>query len=225
MNWIKGFFRHLLLGGTILIAGTLGMRTYADSIAPPNFPESKFVLPQQLTFRGVGDVAIGATSKQLTALGYSLVVSDRGVSVKDLPHFSCTTADFFIGGSYPIRVEVLLRAGKVSRIGVFGQPGVATKAGVKIDSTEEDVRRLYGRQLLIFNTYSYTGDSNGNHSLVVKSPDGKMALVMETEKGRVTSMHVGPKEEFWIESDGKLWIPDPTTIREVGGVSHGPTLP
>jgi len=68
------------------------------------------------------------------------------------------------------------------------RPPVRSAKNVGVESTEAEVRRAYGRDLVI-EPHPYGGEQD--HYLIVKTPDGKRGLIFETANGKVTSFRAG----------------------------------
>jgi hypothetical protein len=172
--------------------------------------------PRRLSFAGLGPVSLGVRFVRLESLGYTLTPDDGGPG-SQLGHADCASARFVVAqnGNSGSTIQVLLSAGRVIRIGVL-EGDVSTLRGIHINSTEAEARMQYGQLLSSFN--SVNGQYEGvGHLLVIKSPDERQALVMQTDGQRIVSMYLGSKNQFWIDRKNKntLYIPRCEDIREV----------
>jgi len=113
------------------------------------------------------------------AMGTPLVVGE-GFSDTDYCHYRLTP-------SAP-GLLFMVEDGRIVRVETTG-PNYATPSGVRVGDSERSARRVYaGRAMVQPHKYTPTG-----HYLVVPTSDSKLAIVVETEDGRVVAIRGGQR--------------------------------
>lgn len=131
----------------------------------------------RLRLDGFGPVRIGMTEAEARrAVGDLTIGTDREVDA------TC----YFLSAPHDRSVSLMIERGTVARIDI-DDPHHWTLSGVHIGSTEAEAHAAYrGRLQVTPHKYDRTG-----HYLILKSADGKSALVLETDGKRVTAMRAG----------------------------------
>lgn len=83
-------------------------------------------------------------------------------------------------------VSLMFVKGRLARIDVYG-PATKTEAGVGVASTEEQVKRAYGKRLTV-EPRPYDDD---DQDLVVNDAKHRRKLIFETYKGRIDTFRSG----------------------------------
>jgi hypothetical protein len=139
-----------------------------------------------VTDDGVGRVRLGMSRSQLTA---------RGGAVNS----ESEACEFVIPQGAPPGVRAMVVDGAVRRIDI-APPGVATRAGVGVGSTESQVTAAYPSARV--EPHKYT---SGHYLLVDLTPAaiGTRRLVFETDGSTVTRYRVGLVPQVdWVEGCG-----------------------
>ncbi len=130
---------------------------------------------EKLTFFGLGHIRVGMSAKEIAETGPSLGPGEGGSD-------DCYEAPIIANP----KITLMFESGRLTRIDVFDET-VKTWSGVGIGTTEADAKRVYGAALAV-EDHKYVDDG---HYLIVKSRDGKHAVVMETDGKRVTTIRAG----------------------------------
>jgi hypothetical protein len=134
-----------------------------------------------LTFYGLGPLKIGMPATKLRSAGFRFKVQNFG-DINDC-------AQVIILGQKD--VGLMFENGRISRIEIYTK-SISTFSGARISNSEEEVKRIYGKRMLI-EPHRY--DDRG-HYLKVFSSDKKSSLVFETDGHLVTEMRAGPGAEY-----------------------------
>jgi hypothetical protein len=136
---------------------------------------------------GVGPVSIGMSVEAIErALGARLDPVDELVFSKD-----CYVTDR--SDKVDPGIQYIIRAGRLTRIDVWQPrdvtvpPDAATSEGIGINSAEADVKRIYGKQLVITLAAYFSEESE--------------AAAAETRK-RLGNTTPQPPPEYWLHLDG-----------------------
>ena len=156
----------MLNGIVFLVFTTMFSQCLAQSLNEP-----------PLTFNGLGKISIGMSIESIENLGYRL---------SELPVGSDECVEVTLNGDDSI--WIMLEDRQVTRVSTRN-PSIKTKQGIKVGTTEKQVKRVYGANLLI---ESHQHDEQG-HYLITKSKNGKFAIVFETDGIHVTDIHAGLK--------------------------------
>ena len=130
------------------------------------------LLTERLTYFGLGPIRLGLTSEQLKNAGFDFTEEPSGSE-----------------GCYEARLKtntkilVMFEDEKVTRVSTYDS-NITTHSGARVGVSEKRVRDIYGTSLVV-EPHAY--ETNG-HYMIVKSLDGKNALVMETDVKRVTQL-------------------------------------
>lgn len=132
----------------------------------------------QITVAGWGPVKVGMTPAEAAAtLGTAFEVPPGAIATDDC-HYRTTPAApgllFMVEDGRIVRVETKERT-------------YSTPSGVRVGDTEEDAMRAdAGRADVRPHKYTTSG-----HCVVLLAADGKRAVVVETDKGRVVAIRGG----------------------------------
>lgn len=148
---------------------------------------------QILTFEGFGPIRPGMTFAEAeAALGKKLTPLNPNDEVYTEACWFTERAD----GVDPA-VAYMVMEDRIVRIDVFDNlderkkihPRISTALGIKIGSSEDEVKTAYGSQLAI-STHPY-GDEPNDHYMRVLTDDKAHGLLFETWDGKVTSFRIG----------------------------------
>lgn len=148
---------------------------------------------QLLTFDGLGPVRVGMTVPEAEAvLGVKLTPLDTSDGVSSEACWYTSRTD-----GVDQALPYMIQNGRIARIDVNNgtpgamkrsDPGVRTERGIRIGSSEEDVKKAYGSSLDI-TPHAY-GDEN-DHYLTILTADKSRGIRFETWEGKVDTFHVG----------------------------------
>ena len=85
----------------------------------------------------------------------------------------------------------MIEDGHLVRVDV-DKPTIPTDKNVRVGDSEEEVMKAYDSKIKT-EPSKYTGDEGGRY-LTFRSPDGKLGVRFETEKGKVTTFYAGTYE-------------------------------
>jgi uncharacterized protein len=191
-------------------------------------PQRAYLYP--VLFDSVGPLKIGMSFDRLEFFATTRVTADSR-AVSDISTDSCADVTFFLrdapadipemdGVFHWSALGAQVRSGFVRRIDVMYDTQVHTREGIHLGSTEEDVKRAYGSALQAGKWSAFSahtaltieaGREGGGHAFLVKSPDGSLAMLIETDGVQVNAIHVGITEDFW-SSDGEIYAATCETI-------------
>lgn len=139
--------------------------------------------PDVLTMEGLGRIHIGMTEAQIEhALGATLhLVGDAA------------GPDICADAGVPGRagVDLMFEKRRLTVIEVTTDKTIRTGDGVRIGTTEAELRKIFGPRAA-FNPRPYEEGVAGAHEVIVKVT-GAREFVFETEGGAVTEMRLGDK--------------------------------
>jgi hypothetical protein len=143
-----------------------------------------------LGLSGLGPIRAGMTVDEVLRLA-----DFRGLERRQ-PHGDCWYLHYDSNGA---DFDLMIMGGRVVRIEIKGASTLHTLSGVRIGSTEDDLRKLYGDRLDI-QPHKY--DEQG-HTITFKATDGLHGLRFETSAGKVRVMQSGPWEHLhYVEGCG-----------------------
>lgn len=174
----------------IVAAAAAGL-LYALTIHPKN---------RVLTFDGLAPVRMGMTVAEAEdALGAKLQPLDTSDGASSESCWYTRRTD-----GVDQAIPYMIRDGRVARIDVDNgppqsmeriDPGVTTERGIRIGSSEEDVKKAYGPSLDI-TPHAY-GDEN-DHYLTVLTADKSRGIRFVTWEGKVDTFHVGTADAILL---------------------------
>jgi hypothetical protein len=131
---------------------------------------------------GVGPVKVGMTLAQLNA---ALHEKFSNAEAEGGP--SC----FYVRPKNHSAIAFMIEDGHLVRIDV-DKPSIPTDKIISVGDSEEQVKKAYGSEITT-EPSKYTGDEGGRY-LTFRSPDGKLGIRFETEKGKVSTFYAGTYE-------------------------------
>ena len=157
-----------------------------------------------LSFQGVGNITIGMSVERLRHMG--ILEPQQKVT----PSQGCVDIVFFQEASM---LGAQLQGGTIQRIDIISNSKAETREGIRLGSTEEQVRRAYAGHFretpvsqFSVNTLGARDPGRG-HAFLITSNDHKRAIEIETDGVQVNSMHVGMLEDFPLDKvDGVIWV-------------------
>ncbi len=163
-------------GGTPTTTGTTPVTT------APTGGDEKLTAASRLRLDGIGPVKVNMTLDQASAatgMRFQLVEPDLGTD--------CRYAEAEGG---PVGLRFMVIGGHIARVDVSDHPSpspIATVSGIKIGSTEDEVKAAY-RDAIEETGHPYL---ETGHYLVYKSSDPALGLIFETDGQRVTRFRSG----------------------------------
>jgi hypothetical protein len=166
-----------------------------------------------LSFDGLGSIQLGMSVSRLRP-DIKLGSADTGIHTEDIPGQlqGCVDVTFLENSS---SFGLQIQHGRIYRVDIIGDSNVETNEGIRLGSTEDDIRhaygglayrgRLIGGNSTIYGVNTQTGRAAGRdgqgHAFLVRSKDGKRAIVMETDGVQVIDMHAGYIKAFPRDRD------------------------
>jgi len=173
----------------------------------------------RVAFDHVGQLKIGMSAARFEFL------AGPGVAERGREDGGCRDTQFFRRDALPETPDsagpfhwspfgAQIFNGVVQRIDIMYDNRAETPEGIRLGSTEEDVKRAYGDRLLIgkWSIYgAYTshardpGRTGEGHAFLLMSPDRKLAILFETDGVQVNGIHVGLSGDFMMSPDGEIF--------------------
>ena len=133
-----------------------------------------------ITVAGWGPVRVGMTLEEATAATAVPLVPAEDIPASDDCHYRSVASApglFF-----------MIEAGRVVRVDTRDSR-YATPSGIRVGDSEGAARRVYARRAIIrSHPYSDTG-----HYLLVPTPDGTLAILIETDDRKVVGIRGGKR--------------------------------
>jgi len=150
-------------------------------------------MPPSLSVDGLGGVRVGMTLKQAEKVVGPLSVDYPNGGDDDGGCGDATPKRPWIAGA-----SLMVENRRIVRIDIFQsdkskpRPTTKTDAGIGIGSTIADVRRAYGKRLII-SAHPYEGDQGRYLTIKGLKPDRE--IIFETNHGRVESFRAGMTQQ------------------------------
>jgi hypothetical protein len=147
--------------------------------------------------------------------------ANTGIHEGDIPRMAHSCVDVTFSEN-PSVYGLQIQNDRIYRVDVVSASKAETDAGIRLGSTEDDIRKAYGgpaykgrfvegnATLYSVNSEAarFVGPDEQAHAFLVKSEDGKRAIVMETDGVHVASMHAGYATVFHRDrfDDSIIWV-------------------
>jgi hypothetical protein len=177
----------------------LPLPTIADAIGP-----------NLLSFQGLGEIRIGMAVSKLK--GPWLAIENGAPAGSDISTAQCVDVNFYEEFA---NLGLQTQGGVVQRVDVISNSHAETIKEIHLGSTEAEVKQAYAGQFLEGASSQYDvnsqaglprGPKTRSRSFLIKSKDGKRALLIETDGAQVVSMHAGVISDFQRDGEGSLWV-------------------
>ena len=143
-----------------------------------------------VAFDGYGPIRIGMTVPQAEkAAGFELQVEGKQLQTAEDSCHHVSNLRRLPGLAF------MVEDGKIARIDIFGGRSSPAPGGGRVGMTEAQIKKLY--PTIQTKPHHYV---DGGHYLIQDSPDGRFALLFETEAGAVVTFRVGlPEPVGYVE--------------------------
>ena len=156
-------------------------------------PEKDLTATSRVRLDGIGPIVMGMTLDEATAaVGRTVaVVPESFINDEDTDTCGFAAVE---GGPEGMRFMVNRdRPGEewtIVRLDVGGESSVSTGAGIKVGSSEDDVKRAY-EQRIKTEPHQYTADEGGHYMILDVDGAGGMRLLFETDGEKVLTYRSG----------------------------------